>query len=276
MRRREKQCVSFFKIIVATIVALTCCFSTFVATKPMIIPRSQFAKDCNLPNNTLTIHAKRGKLYINSFRCAACEGKKKCCLSCSEKEYLNLDYRTEDGFYINLDFYKRFAKNEIVPNTRPRQKTTNLPSVPNIITKTSKDDTETDVEVKTELTEMSSEDRLKRAATFATLQNKKAATRLLNLQEAKLRNELIPTDIVKEMIQVLAESVKRSYADAGENMILWISERLSAQEHDKAAMRSKLLNSINKAVDDSVDAAQGRMEDLMTLTSEDENINSES
>lgn len=234
--------------------------------------RLEFSQACNIPNNTLTILAKRGKISINSARCAKCEKKKKPCHNCKALEYIDLDYRTRDGFYINLDFFKKQTQGIAPPKPKKEpkpvvQKLKPPPeiSVPVVINSETDFDDKDDEEPDYVLSETSSDERLKRAKTFREYENKKAATRLLELQEAKLRGELIATDQVKEMIQIFAESVKRAYADAGENMIIWISERLGAQEHDKAAMRAKLLTGINTAVDNSVDAAQSKMEDLATV-----------
>ena len=65
---------------------------------------------------------------------------------------------------------------------------------------------------------------------------------------------------MEEAIIILAESIKRFYSDAGENLIMLISERLSAQEHDKAFMRTKLLEGLNRAIDSSVDLAKEKLQ----------------
>ena len=82
----------------------------------------------------------------------------------------------------------------------------------------------------------------------------------IELKNAKTRGELLPLNLVEEAIIILAESIKRFYSDAGENLIMLISERLSAQEHDKAFMRTKLLEGLNRAIDSSVDLAKEKLQ----------------
>lgn len=227
------------------------------------LTRKAFADACKIPNNILTILSKRGKIVINSARCSNCDGKKKPCNNCKELEFIDLDYRTKDGFYTNLDFYNKSVKGiepvkQIkIPKVKEKKTPTRSVSVPVVLG--GEKDVVSDNNL-IDLSETSSEDALTRANKFKQYQNKEADLRLKELEESKMRGELIPIDLVKEMITIFAESVKRAYLDSGENLIMIISERLQAQEHDKAFMRSKLLESTNKAIDDSVDASQKRIE----------------
>lgn len=231
--------------------------------------RQEFSDACKIPNNTLTIFAKRGKLAINSARCAACEKKKKPCGNCKALEYIDLDYRTKDGFYINLDFFKK-ATEGLEPVKKPRVTKEKEPvlkpkgeiSVSKIVSDEEEGDEDDDEFLEGgPITAQSSDAVLTRAKKFEEIQNKKADTRLKELKEAQMRGELILVDLVNEVVQIFAESVKRHYSDAGENLIMIISERLGAQDHDKAFMRTRLLDGLNKAIDDSVNEAQEKLKD---------------
>lgn len=236
-----------------------------------IIPRKDFAEQCGISNNILPIHVSRGKIILNGTRCSVCSEKPKPCRECSKREYIDLDYRNSDGHYINMDFYKKYAKKEDVPKpvkhivVKENKKEPPTFIKPVMIEKKMDPDKELNFG---DLSEDSSDDRLTRAKKFREIQNKEAATRLLELQEAKIRGEMIPLSMVEDVVQIMAESNKRAYADAGENLIMLISERLGAQEHDKAFMRTKLLDTMNKAIDNGVNAAQTKIRE----TGEDEGV----
>lgn len=218
-------------------------------------------------NNDLTTLAKRGKLAINSARCEECKGKKKPCGNCKALEFIDLDYRNSDGHYINLDFLKKFTEGlepvkkqrALKPKELPIKKKGSI-SVPVVLDNEENED-DFDEEDVGEVTANSSEAALTRAKKFAEIQNKRADTILKDLKAAQMKGELIPVDLVQEVIQIFAETVKRAYSDAGENLIMLISERLQAQDHDKAFMRTKLLDSTNKAIDDSVSEAQSKLKE---------------
>lgn len=229
--------------------------------------RHDFAKVCNISNNALTVYAKRGKIAINSARCIKCENKKKPCNNCRTHEFIDLDYRTKEGFYINLDFFKKNAEGVVIPRKQRATKEKLPPppkkleiSVPVIVGEDFEESEDEDSE-SGEINANSSEAALTRAKKFAEIENKKADTRLKELKEMHMRGELIPVSMVQDTIQIFAESIKRYYSDAGENLIMLISERLQAQDHDKAFMRTKLLDGLNKAIDESVNAAQEKLKE---------------
>lgn len=236
---------------------------------PQRFTRQEFSTLCNIPNNTLTILAKRGKLSINSARCIKCEKKRKPCDNCKILEYIDLDYRTKDGFYINLDFYKKYTQGiePVKPKKQPpppkiKEKPRPEISVPVVIDRDSDSDEE---EVKDEfgiLSAESSDDRLTRAKKFFEIQNKQADTRLKEITEAKLRGELMPVSDAKEMISIFAESTKRAYSDSGENVLMLVFEMCNVPENSRAMLREKFNTSINQAVKNSVRTAQARIESL--------------
>lgn len=243
-------------------------YATF-ATMSNIIPRKEFAEKCGIANNILPVQVDRGKLVMQGTRCSKCENKPRPCRDCSNREYVDLDYRTHEGHYINLDFYKRYAKKENIPlpvkvKSKPvKEKPVAAPVFVKPVTISKETSTPPKEENFEDLSELSSDDRLTRAKKFREIQNKEADIRLKELQEAKLRGELIPIDIVRDIIQFLGENQKRAYLDAGENLIMVISERLQAQEHDKAFMRAKLIEGTNRAINNSVNESQKKLDQFM-------------
>lgn len=227
---------------------------------PNTIPRKEFAEKCGIANSNLPVYVQRGKLVMQGTRCSKCENNPLPCRPCSSREFVDLDYRTPDGFYINLDFYKSFAKKEDIPKIpkaiKEKLVTETIFVKPVVIQKDVPKDEPPSID---ELSETSSEAALDKANKYYNILDKQAATRLKELQEAKLKGELIPLDLVQEIIKIFSESVKRAYSDAGESLIMVISERLGAQAHDQSFMRSKLLDSTNAAIDNSVDAAIDKM-----------------
>ncbi len=232
--------------------------------------RAEFATACNIANNTLTIMAKRGKLAINSARCAACEKKQKPCNNCRELEYIDLEYRTNEGFYINLDFYNKNVKGiapvKIQKASAPgkvKEKPKPEISVMKVVSRgTETEEDEDDLEF-SDLSENSSDVKLDKAAKYASILDKQAGTRIKELQEAKMRGDMIPLDIVKNIIQFLGENQKRAFSDAIESVVMLVVERLQAQEHDKAFIRSRVLDITNKAINQSVNESQTKLDQFI-------------
>jgi hypothetical protein len=230
-----------------------------------IIPRLQFAQDCGIKNNDITTYAKRKKLVINGARCVNCEDKTKPCSSCSKKEYIDLDYRSESGFYLNMDFYKKWAKGVEVPK---------IPKVKEAVLKEKVEppisrqvligpsEVEEDYPEFNDLSEQSSEDTLDRANKFKMYQNREADRRMKEITEAKLRGELMLVSDAKEMVSIFAESTKRAYADSGENVLMLVFEMCNVPENSRVMLREKLNSSINTAVKNAVRTAQARVESL--------------
>ena len=229
------------------------------------IPRKEFAEQCGIANNAMPVYVARGKIVMIGTRCSKCDGKKKPCKECSEREYIDLNYRNPEGKYLNLDFYKKFAQKEPEPKQEKvvKEKMVVHPTFikPVTLIKTPPPEDEPDL---SDLSENSTDGNLDKAIKYSSIKDKQAATRIKELQEAKMRGELIPVNLVQETIQSFAEAVKKSYSDAGEHLIMLISERLGAQEHDKAFMRTKLLDTTNKAIDDSVNMAQEKLKPVST------------
>lgn len=229
--------------------------------------RHEFARACGVDNNSLTVYAQRGKLAINSSRCEKCENKKKPCNNCKALEFIDLNYRSPSGFYINMDFFKKNTEgiapvkiSKLKPPVKKDRSASSI-SVPVIINSEHKNSLP-EQPIESELSENSSEAALTRAAKYYGILDKQAATRLKELEEARLKGELIPVDIVRDIIQYLGENQKRAYSDAAENLIMIISERLQAQEHDKAFMRAKLIEGMNRAINQSVNESQERLNDI--------------
>jgi hypothetical protein len=231
--------------------------------------RHEFAEVCKIPNNTLTILAKRGKIAINSARCAACEKKKKPCGNCKTLEFIDLDHRTKDGFYINLDFFKK-ATEGIEPVKKPRELKPKDPivkpkgeiSVPVLVNDESEEADEEE-DLFGDVTAQSSDAVLTRAKKFEEIQNKRADTRLKELKESQMRGDVIPVEIVKNIIQFLGENQKRAFCDATESIVMLVVERLNAQEHDKAYIRTGMLSIINKAINQSVNESQEKLDQFI-------------
>lgn len=84
------------------------------------------------------------------------------------------------------------------------------------------------------------------------IQLKNNSIELQRLEIKKKRGELVPTQSVKNLIIKHSESIKTSYSEASDNLIVIISHKKQLSSEEVADIRSQFVKIINKAIDNAI------------------------
>jgi phage terminase Nu1 subunit (DNA packaging protein) len=118
---------------------------------------------------------------------------------------------------------------------------------------------------------------LDREKKVAEIEFKKAQTEQTALKNAKMRGEMLPTDLVLQIITTLARSTQMAYRSAGEGLLTEIAHRHKMSAKYLADYKSELIESINQAHESGVEAAEREIHNLVIQLAdwgkEDENEN---
>jgi hypothetical protein len=86
---------------------------------------------------------------------------------------------------------------------------------------------------------------------------------LLQLKEAKIRGEVVPTDLVKIVFTQHSKSISTAFFNAADNLFVHISKKANLNRNDQAELRSGLVALINKAVEESVGMSKKMLKNIL-------------
>jgi len=96
------------------------------------------------------------------------------------------------------------------------------------------------------------------------LYNKKTAEEIekLQIQNAKANGEVIPTELAQSSTIQLAKTMATAYKDAAEDLLTRLAKRYNMSNTDLATERGNLINTINTATDEGIEAALAMLDSV--------------
>lgn len=97
----------------------------------------------------------------------------------------------------------------------------------------------------------------------ATLEKTENEIRLQQMKIEKQKGELIPTQLVKDLIAQHSKSITVSFRNGAENFLMDITKKAGLTIEQVAELRGKLVEIINIAVNDSIDTSISGLENIV-------------
>jgi len=96
------------------------------------------------------------------------------------------------------------------------------------------------------------------------IQVKNNSIQLQRLEIQKKKGELVPTESVKNLIIKHSESIKTSYSEASDNLIVIISHKKQLSSEEIADIRSQFVKIVNKAIDNAISFTLAGLKNVVT------------
>lgn len=112
---------------------------------------------------------------------------------------------------------------------------------------------------KREATERISYVKSQRAKVELDLAEKQNRIELQKIEIEKKRGELLPTQDVKTVLTFHSESIKNSFVEGADGIIVLYAQKGGLNADDIAFMRRKLTDLVNKAIDDSIASSKAML-----------------
>ena len=90
----------------------------------------------------------------------------------------------------------------------------------------------------------------------ADTDKKRHDAEISRIKMEKLQGLLIPTEMVTSVIQLQAESLKKSYHDASEKLIIIFSQKKKLNNKEMGDLRKELTGVINDAIDAGIEESK--------------------
>lgn len=173
----------------------------------------------------------------------------------------------DDQFHKNKDWLNLTRAKKGLPPFGEDKKSTEVISNPKI--EEPKDEPEQAPEVKpikrssknsSDLSIVQLETEIKRA----DLEKKQQDIKLLKIKEAKMKGELIPTDLVQSLIRELSEAMKIAYMDAIENYTVVISRQKKLTTKEESDIKSHFTRIINDALSRQTAVAKKGLKNIVS------------
>ena len=104
----------------------------------------------------------------------------------------------------------------------------------------------------------------------AELEFKQVQTRIKLIEEARLRGELIPVDLVSEMISKLSRSIITSYKDSMDKFLIEVNHRKKMSDKHSAELKGIMVDQINQAHDNAITEAIKELKNVSPKIEKDE------
>lgn len=124
---------------------------------------------------------------------------------------------------------------------------------------------EIEYEKRQRIEELASMDRDKLQADTA---KKRHDAEIARIKMEKLQGLLIPTDLVMSVIQLQSESLKTSYHDASEKLIIIFSQKKKLTNKEMGDLRRELTGVINMAIDSGINESKRGIKKIVKEYSE--------
>jgi len=98
----------------------------------------------------------------------------------------------------------------------------------------------------------------------ADLEKKQQDIKLLKIKEAKMKGELIPTDLVQSLIREMSEAMKIAYMDAIENYTVVISRQKKLSTKEESDIKSHFTRIINDALSRQTAVAKKGLKNIVS------------
>lgn len=133
------------------------------------------------------------------------------------------------------------------------------------------------IEVKKKEFTQDDEEKLQRIEEYSKLNTQKRklenaqldeGIQLLRIKKEKMEGFLIPTPLVKMLFEQHFRSITISFQQGAENLIVEISKKKKLTRDESAGLRKKLVDLINKSVNEAVEHSKKGVEDMIRLASQ--------
>lgn len=201
---------------------------------------SQFAEMVGVQGAYITMNVKRGKIY--------CVNKK-----------IDITHPTNIAF-INNYRAKNENKEPKKTESKPVKKTTSkkLAAKKEPIIKT--DYQSTNTHPSTDNYDVVSLDNQKKQE---EINKKKLEVEKLKLTNARLRGEMIPTELVKNLITNFSASIIKSYREGSDRLLMEISHMKRLTLEEDALMKGELIKIINDSHDVAINETMKSLESIL-------------
>lgn len=98
----------------------------------------------------------------------------------------------------------------------------------------------------------------------ADLEKKQQDIKLLKIKEAKMKGELIPTDLVQRLIREMSEAMKIAYMDAIENYTVVISRQKKLSTKEESDIKSHFTRIINDTLSRQTSVAKKGLKNIVS------------
>jgi len=108
------------------------------------------------------------------------------------------------------------------------------------------------------------------AVTTETLRKRKIAkeTEKLELQNAKIKGELIPVDLVIPLFKQFTKSMSDSYHNATENIVIMLQQKYKISDKSKVRIKAEMIDTINLATSKGVEDTLSQVDQISDEFSE--------
>lgn len=89
------------------------------------------------------------------------------------------------------------------------------------------------------------------------------AIQLQQIEIAKKRGELVPTQSVNNLIVQHSESIKTAYTEGTDNLLIIFAQKFQLSSADVGFMRGQIMEIVNKAVDESIDRTKKNLKGVV-------------
>jgi hypothetical protein len=208
--------------------------------------KKDFAKMCGLTTGNLTVYITRKKVIASG-------------------DYIDDSILTNQEFLVkrrNAPHFKSEGPVFNPPKLRAIKPDTTLPEVPNVVNDDEEDEVSDDDFEKLlkqsdnlgELFKVTTD--LEKKKTIVEIQKKRKEISLLTIREEKFKGILIPTDLIRTLIQQHSRSTATEFKNSIDSILTKISKKKDLSVTEQAELRGELLDVINKTVDKSVDLTE--------------------
>jgi hypothetical protein len=223
--------------------------------------KKEFADDCGIDSKHISTYAKRRLIVVRE------DGK------IDNTNEVNYAFLIQKGFVetkkqqgtgkkpsVKKKSTAAYAKKppvkkETVPKSEAKEPV--KPKVP----RKSAEQKRIEEETQRRVEELASMDRDKLEA---DTDKKRFDAEIARIKMEKLQGLLIPTDLVTSVIQLQAESLKKSYHDAAEKLIIIFCQKKKLNNKEMGELRRELNENVNDAIDSGIEESKKGIKRIVT------------
>lgn len=223
--------------------------------------KKEFADDCGIDSKHISTYAKRRLIVIRK------DGK------IDNTNDVNYAFLIQKGFVETKKQQgtgkkpagkKKSSTASIKKGTvkkKPLVKADTKPPANDNIPRKTAEEKRIDEEIKRRSDELAAMDRDKLEA---DTDKKRFDAEISRIKMEKLQGLLIPTDLVISVIQLQSESLKKSYHDAAEKLIIIFCQKKKLNNKEMGELRRELNENVNDAIDSGIKESKKGIKRIVT------------
>jgi hypothetical protein len=191
--------------------------------------RADYAKICGLSPGNLSNYIKRGKVILSG---EYVDDKVEQNITFLEKRIATMNQKVPDDSIESI-------KTAEVETDKPKIEKPRI-QTPNITVPDERDD------------DNQSFNALTKREKKVNIQKKEEEIKLLRLKEEKIRGQVIPIDVIKNLFRAHTQSIVTAQKDGIEDLLINISSEARISGEQLARLRGKMVEILNTAVDKAI------------------------